>query len=243
MAEGAHAPLQGFATAKPALLWGPVMDKPALTSRWAWASPLLTAAAGGVVLCLALCASPARAQMSPEDEALNFPRGDGVSLNPYASSSPIRAGGRLWDVTFSRPTGWLLHHDGTSWLLQPADPNPGDLGVIILVTPTDGAPPALTALSDPSAWEALLSSVSRGAHLQSHTLTPRPAALKGSPNEVSVAQLDGQFDSGLPARWLAMTWERDGVRVTAIAGAADRAFSPFQGLLQDLLLSIELQPR
>jgi hypothetical protein len=225
--------------------------------------PAPTTTAFTFALAFAACALtwPCAAQLSPDDEALNLPRGGGIPLQPYTPNSPPRVAGRLWDLTFARPQGWLVHHDGTSWLLEPSSANPGDLGALLLITATADAPPTLAPLAalpnadasaDPdapfppearAAWERLLTDMGARATLTAAQVIPRPTHAKGSPSAVHVALLAGQFDTGAPARWLAMSWQRDGALVIAVAGASDRAFGPFQGLLQDLLLSIELQPR
>lgn len=193
----------------------------------------------GLGCCLGVL-RPALAQPAPEDEALNFPSGDGVALVPYQPTTSVRLSGKLYDVSFLRPSGWLVHYDGSSWLMEPS-PNPGDLGVVVVVASGAVAPTGLGDVDGRVEWGKVLGGLVGRVEEVGRERRER-AGSDRKPYEVEVVRLSGQFDNGQPARWLAASWRDGDVFVAVIAGAGDRAYEPYESLLRDLLLSIQFTP-
>ncbi len=177
------------------------------------------------------------AQPVPEDEALHFPSGDGVALVPYQPTASVRLSGKLYNISFLRPSGWLVHYDGSSWLMEPS-PNPGDLGVVVVVASGAVAPTGLGDVDGKVAWGKVLGGLVGRVEEVGRERGERMGSDR-KPYAVEVVRLSGQFDNGQPARWLAASWRDGDVFVAVIAGAGDRAYEPYESLLRDLLLSIQ----
>lgn len=182
-------------------------------------------------LLIALCvASPLAAQ-----DVDDFPGGESAKLEPYVAPRMFRLKGVSIKVALKRPRGWTVTREGDTLLLAP-EPNPGDVGVLILFErgPAEGEAPA-SADSVAPRVDGLV------AHAQE---THREALQLEDANRRKVAatavSLQGQFENGDPARFLVVHFERHGAVVTAIGGASDRVYGPYQNLLRDILTSVQV---
>lgn len=169
------------------------------------------------------------------DDPLVFPDGNGITLEAF-TSNPIPVGTSKIALTLQRPVGWKTHFDGVTLLLEP-DPNPGDLGILAVAIDPKGNSP-LTTLTSPDNVKQLLSSL-----LYKPRETERSTLQIGS-REGTLISFVGQFDNGMPARFMALhiTWN-DTLTIVVIAGASDRAFGPYSKLFRDVLSSVRVEPR
>lgn len=191
---------------------------------------------GLLVTCLIISGfALAQAPGLPDDEPIPFPDGQGVVLEPFTSTT-IPVGTTRIALTLQRPEGWTTHFDGVTLLLEP-DPNPGDLGILAVAVDAKGSSP-LTTLTSPDNVKQLL-----GSLLFKPRETERTTLQLGR-REATLISFVGQFDNGMPARFMAlhMTWDET-VTVVVIAGASDRAFGPYSKLFRDVLSSVRVEPR
>lgn len=185
----------------------------------------------GSLALVALLAFAIPVHASPPE--IPTPPAAGVDTQVWTSAQVGPPGGRV-AARLELPDAWSAHADPMSTLFEP-DPNPLDLGALIIFASAGDLDPAL---AQPDGVVELLADV-----------VTDPREVSRSPTQVQVERRDrdatrvrvaATFDDGRPATLEFVHLAYDDLVFVVVVGIRDDGLGPWQGVLDDILDSATL---
>lgn len=190
-------------------------------------------ACAALVAVAVASASVATSFAQGTDEPIPTPPPAGVDVQTWSSSQVIAERRRV-AVRLDVPAAWTVNTDVTSTLFEP-QPNPLDLGAVVIVGSTSDLAPEL-ATADGAA-EMLGTLVERPKEIARDSVD---IDVLGGAESATLITVEATFDDGRPAhmRVLHLAW--NDLVLIVMVGVSDDGHGPWQGVLDDILSSTRL---